>query len=594
MKDVKTKPSMRSAKVLDRTVRIPRDTKAAMSKLRRQTDQAEQYESPADYADQQIKENATDAANHTADGVRSGVRRAVDQAKRQKAPSGSESGAYQQNATYQGGRRYAEGQARAAAEQRQGAANAQQTAHVRSTGRYTEPPKTAPKGSASTVKQKAARAAKTTSKSVKTASHSVKNVQRTAKTAQKTAQATAKAAQAARKAAQATARATAKAAKVAAKAVVAAVKAIAAAIKALVAAIAAGGWVAVVVILVIAAVAAILLSAFGVFFSNESADGAPMTEIIRAIDTEYRSGIGGKIAELSVGEYDEIKVVYRGDGDGDSAAVNNWNDVLSVYAVLTTTKEDNPTDVVVVSPENEQVLREVFAVMNTVSYDSAVTAAETSTTDDDGNVVVEFTQTLTVYVTISAMSYKEGAEHYGFSDYQTEIAEEMMSPAYFSYFAALIGVDVYGGANLTDIVSGLPANAKGSEVVKAALTKLGASYVMGAKGENKFDCSGLVYWSIKQVDPSLGDRMYTNAAGQAKYCYDRGLTVGESELMPGDLVFWQNLSCEGCHRWQEVHHTGVYIGGGKVVEASSGKGRVVIRDLWSTTNYPIYLFGRPY
>lgn len=91
-----------------------------------------------------------------------------------------------------------------------------------------------------------------------------------------------------------------------------------------------------------------------------------------------------------------------------------------------------------------------------------------------------------------------------------------------------------------------------------------------------------------------GDRMYTNAAGQAKYCYDRGLTVGESELLPGDLVFWQNLRCIGCHRWEEVHHTGIYIGGGKVIEASSGKGRVVIRDLWSTENYPIYLFGRPY
>ena len=34
--------------------------------------------------------------------------------------------------------------------------------------------------------------------------------------------------------------------------------------------------------------------------------------------------------------------------------------------------------------------------------------------------------------------------------------------------------------------------------------------------------------------------------------------------------------------------------GGKVVEASSGKGRVVIRDLWSTTNYPIFMYSRPY
>ena len=31
-----------------------------------------------------------------------------------------------------------------------------------------------------------------------------------------------------------------------------------------------------------------------------------------------------------------------------------------------------------------------------------------------------------------------------------------------------------------------------------------------------------------------------------------------------------------------------------VIEASSGKGRVVIRDLWSTTNYPIFMYARPY
>ena len=88
--------------------------------------------------------------------------------------------------------------------------------------------------------------------------------------------------------------------------------------------------------------------------------------------------------------------------------------------------------------------------------------------------------------------------------------------------------------------------------------------------------------------------MYTNAAGQAKWCYAHDRVVGRSELQPGDLVFWQNLSCQGCSRWNEVHHTGIYIGEGKVIEASSSKGRVVIRDLWESASYPIFMFGRPY
>ena len=195
---------------------------------------------------------------------------------------------------------------------------------------------------------------------------------------------------------------------------------------------------------------------------------------------------------------------------------------------------------------------------------------------------------------VYAMTYKEAAQHYGFTDYQNEILEEMMSPQYFTYYAALIGVDLTNGVDLTEIVTHLPANSKGAEVVKAALSKLGAPYVWGAKGENKFDCSGLAYWAIKQVDPALGDKMYTNAAGQARYCYGLGRTVARSELQPGDLVFWVNLKCEGCHRWNEIHHVGIYIGDGKVCEASSGHGRVIVRDLWESKNYPIYMFGRPY
>lgn len=57
-------------------------------------------------------------------------------------------------------------------------------------------------------------------------------------------------------------------------------------------------------------------------------------------------------------------------------------------------------------------------------------------------------------------------------------------------------------------------------MVKAAISKLGAPYVSGAKGPNKFDCSGLVYWAVKEVDPELGYIMYINAAGQAKWCYN--------------------------------------------------------------------------
>ena len=351
--------------------------------------------------------------------------------------------------------------------------------------------------------------------------------------------------------------------------------------------------------------AVLLNSAFGLFWSNETEDGRPMSDIVRSINADYEQEIENLVQSYEQdSRYDEVQVVYKGDNDGDSASVNNWNDVLAVYSVLTTTDETNPRDVITPSAEDETGIRAVFRVMNQYSYRTRVeeevdeeAVVPKPTPDKDGKIPeVEPVMKTVLYLTITqdAMTYKEAARYYGFTDYQMEILEEMMSPRYFTFYAALIGVDLTNGADLTEIMTHLPSNSKGAEVVKAALSKLGAPYVWGAKGENKFDCSGLAYWSIKQVDPALGDKMYTNAAGQAKYCYDRGLTVARSELQPGDLVFWVNLKCEGCHRWKEIHHVGIYIGDGKVCEASSGHGRVIVRDLWESKNYPIYMFGRPY
>lgn len=467
--------------------------------------------------------------------------------------------------------------------------------------------------SVSSVKQGAKGTVKTTEKTVKTTEKSVKTAERSVKTAEKSvktaekvgekaAKAAEKAAKVAKEVAAKAAKAAQKAAEMTAKAIQAAVKAIIAAIKALVAAIAAGGWVAVVIILVIALVAAIICVCFGLFWSNDtSTEGPTMTEIITRIDQSYKDAIDKRIKKFEKEiDHDEFEVVYRGDNnDGDSATVNNWIDVLAVYSVLSTTGE-NPIIILVPDDECEQRLRDVFSVMNTVGFtyelhEVVPENAPTPTPDEDGNTPEPETVTqLIVNVHQRSMTYREAAEYYRFDESQMQLLEEMMSPAYTKYYAALIGVDLLGGTDYTEIISHLPSNSKGADVVRAALTKLGCPYVWGAKGSTKFDCSGLAYWAIHEVDPELGDHMYTNAAGQAKYCHDRGLLVAWSELEPGDLVFWVNKKCEGCHRWKEIHHVGIYVGDGKVVEASSSKGCVVVRDLWQTKNYPIIMFGRPY
>lgn len=110
---------------------------------------------------------------------------------------------------------------------------------------------------------------KAASKSVKTAGATggaaVKSSQQTTRAARQTAQATVKTARTATQATRVAARATAVTAKKAAQATATAVKAILAGAKALIAALAAGGWVAVVVLVVICLIGLIVSSPFGIF-----------------------------------------------------------------------------------------------------------------------------------------------------------------------------------------------------------------------------------------------------------------------------------------------------------------------------------------
>ena len=133
---------------------------------------------------------------------------------------------------------------------------------------------------------------KTAEKGIKTAKASskaaIKTTQQAAKAAQAAAKTAAKAAQKAAQAAKAAAKATVTAIKVAIKATIAAVKAIIAGTKALIAAIAAGGWVAVAVIVIVCIIGLLLGSVFGIFFSGEdSGTSITMQTVVREINTEY-------------------------------------------------------------------------------------------------------------------------------------------------------------------------------------------------------------------------------------------------------------------------------------------------------------------
>jgi peptidoglycan DL-endopeptidase CwlO len=86
-------------------------------------------------------------------------------------------------------------------------------------------------------------------------------------------------------------------------------------------------------------------------------------------------------------------------------------------------------------------------------------------------------------------------------------------------------------------------------VVAYARSRLGCPYVYAASGPGAFDCSGLTMWCYRQIGISLPH----SSSAQ----FGSGQHVSRADLQPGDLVFFGS----------PIHHVGMYIGGGMMIEA---------------------------
>jgi cell wall-associated NlpC family hydrolase len=101
----------------------------------------------------------------------------------------------------------------------------------------------------------------------------------------------------------------------------------------------------------------------------------------------------------------------------------------------------------------------------------------------------------------------------------------------------------------------------GGPAVAYAKAQVGKSYVWGAAGPDSFDCSGLTMAAWQQAGVSLPH----NSGAQ----YAAGQKISESELRPGDLVFY----------YSPISHVGIYIGDGQVVNALNPGSGVQISGL---------------
>ena len=278
-------------------------------------------------------------------------------------------------------------------------------------------------------------------KGIKTASKAPKNTVKGTKTAAKGAKTTAKAtvkgtkaaAKGAVKAAQLikkAAIATVKFVKVAVKAIIAAAKATIAAIKGIIAAIAAGGWVAVLIIVIIVIVACVVGSVYAIFVPAENSE-ITIYSVTRALEREHHEMENDLAATVY---YDVLN--YEGSLAG-------WEEVIAVYAVKLNLDNENPQEVVTFDESKANALRAAFLDMHDLSlmsetHTSYVTRQET---DANGNVAEVTEEINTVYVTVitTPKSAAQIADEYGFTVQQKQMLTELLSSENAELWAGILG-----------------------------------------------------------------------------------------------------------------------------------------------------------
>ena len=277
------------------------------------------------------------------------------------------------------------------------------------------------------------RKVKTTVKNTKTA---IKTSKEVAKKTERTAKETIKASKRATQIAKETAKRTAQGVKVAVKATVSAIKAIIAGTKALVAAIVAGGWVAVIVIIVICLVALMCSSIFGIFFSSQktSANSITMNTVVAECNQEFS---------------DKLQSIQDSNPHDDyvlEGSMASWKDVLTVYTIKQSNGV-NQQDVMTIDDNKKNVIKQIFWDMNSLTSevkDEMVTEQGTNADEMPKQV-----QKKVLHIKINTKTLEQMKNDYHFSLAQNKQLAELTDNKYASLWNGVI----YGATDSGEYVN---------------------------------------------------------------------------------------------------------------------------------------------
>ena len=121
------------------------------------------------------------------------------------------------------------------------------------------------------------------------------------------------------------------------------------------------------------------------------------------------------------------------------------------------------------------------------------------------------------------------------------------------------------------VLSSVGGSAKGQNIAHLALNFVGNPYVWGGTSLTRgCDCSGFAM----SVYANFGIGLNRTSRAQA----GNGYAVGMNELQPGDLVFY---AANG----RSISHVAIYIGGGRVVHASTPRTGIIVSSVYHQSPY---------
>ena len=373
---------------------------------------------------------------------------------------------------------------------------------------------------------------------------------------------------------------TVKTAKEAGKKVLRAIKAAA---EKLTAAIGAGGAAAISIVVVILLVGMLFASPLGILFAGEdTGTEIKIPDAVATLNGEFTNTIY-RIMEAH--PYDELDM----QEGVEATMLQNWRNVLAVYAVKVSTDEEHGLDVMTMDEEKLQLLREIFFDANKLEYEL------TSRTVDGKRIT-------TLHISAQIKDAMQMADEYGFTTQQREMLEELLKPDYDDIFLSLVGdyqpgSTPIGSIDISDIQGTLPDDLDplretivltayqllgkvtyfwgGKSLVLGWDSRWGTPTTVTAPGSGStgkvlpfgLDCSGFVDWTFYNATngtylPGRGG----GAASQHGYC----TSISWEDALPGDLVFYADDS-----------HVGIIcgydsVGNILVIHCSGGQNGVVV------------------